>query len=316
MNTTARGPSLTATLFAALALALPGWGAGRPVQAEAPRKAPGAPPAGAVEVHFTDGSVLKLLLRDPRIEVTTPYGKLLIPVADVQQVEFATRLPEDVARRIDAAVADLGSSDYPRRQAAETDLLKLREKAYPALLRAEKSKDREVLQRVKRLLEKVRAEVPEEGLVVRDYDVIHTPHSKIAGHIATPSLKAQTAQFGEVQLKLSDMRDLRSLALPAEGDAVASIPDPGNMLALQNQIGKVFHIRTVGAMGPLWGTDVYTTDSAVAAAAVHAGVLRIGQAGVVKVKVIAPPPVFTGASRNGVTSGAFGAFPGAFQVLK
>lgn len=313
----ARGPRLTATLFAALALALPVWGAGRPVQAEVPRKAAGAPPAGAVEVHFTDGSVLKLLLRDARVEVTTPYGKLLIPVADVQQVEFATRLPEDVARRIDAAVADLGSSDYPRRQAAETDLLKQREKAYPALLKAEKSKDREVLQRVKRLLEKVRAEVPEEGLVVRDFDVIHTPHSKIAGHIATPSLKAQTAQFGEVQLKLSDMRDLRSLALPAEGDAVAAaIPDPGNMLALQNQIGKVFHIRTVGGAGPLWGTDVYTTDSAVAAAAVHAGVLGVGQAGVVKVKVIAPPPVFTGSSRNGVTSGAFGAFPGAFQVLK
>jgi hypothetical protein len=45
-------------------------------------------------------------------------------------------------------------------------------------------------------------------------------------------------------------------------------------------------------------------------------VLKLGQAGVVKVKVIAPPPVFTGSSRNGMNSGAFGAFPGAFQVLK
>lgn len=117
-------------------------------------------------------------------------------------------------------------------------------------------------------------------------------------------------------MKLSDMRDLRSLALEPEAEAGTSIPDPGNMLALQGQIGKVFHIRTVGGMGPLWGTDVYTTDSSVAAAAVHAGVLRLGQAGVVKVRVVAPPPVFTGSTRNGVTSGAFGAFQGAFQVIK
>ena len=316
MITAARSPRLTSALFAALALVSPAWGAGRPAEAESPRKPAQGPPAGAVEVHFTDGSVLRLLLRDPRVEVTTPYGKLLIPVADLQKVEFATRVPEEVARRIEAAVTDLGSSDYPRRQAAETELMKLREKAYPALLRAARSKDREVVQRARRLLDKVREEAPAESLVVREHDVIYTPHSKIAGRIACPTLKAQTTQFGEVQVRLADVRDLRSLALEPEGEAVATIPDPGNMLALQNQIGKVFHIRTVGGAGPLWGTDVYTTDSSVAAAAVHAGVLRVGQAGVVKVKVIAPPPVFTGSARNGITSGAFGAFPGAFQVLK
>ncbi len=317
MNPVARGPRLTATLFAALALASTAPGAGRLAEpGPPPNPAHDGPAAGAVEVHFTDGSVLKLLLRDPRVEVTTPYGKLLIPVADLQKVEFATRLPEDLARRIDATVGDLGSSDYPKRQAAETELLKLREKAYPALLRAEKSKDREVVQRARRLLEKVRADVPEEALVVREHDVIQTPHSKIAGHITSPALKAHTTQFGEVQLKLCDVRALRSLALGPEEEAVASIADPGTMVSLQNQIGKVFHVRTVGAMGPLWGTDVYTTDSSVAAAAVHAGVLRLGQAGVVKVKVIAPPPLFAGSSRNGMTSGAFAAFPGAFQVLK
>jgi hypothetical protein len=316
MIAAARYPRLPAALFAALALVLPAWGAGRPGEVESPRKPAAPPAAGAVEVHFTDGSVLKLLLRDPRVEVTTPYGKLQIPVADLQKVEFATRVPEELGRRIDADIADLGSSDYPRRQAAETELMKLREKAYPALLRAAKSKDREVVQRANRLLEKVRAEVPEENLEVREYDVLHTPHSKIAGHIASPTLKADTAQFGEVQVKLADMRDLRSLSLGPEVEAASSIPDPGNMLALQGQIGKVFHVRTVGGMGPLWGTDVYTTDSSVAAAAVHAGVLRLGQAGVVKVRVVVPPPVFTGSTRNGMTSAAFGAFQGAFQVLK
>lgn len=167
MTVAARGPRLVATLSVALALSSPVWGAGRPREVESPRKPAEAPPAGAVEVHFTDGSVLKLQLRDARVEVTTPYGKLQIPVGDVQRVEFATRVPEELGRRIEADVADLGSSDYPRRQAAENELMKLREKAYPALLRAAKSKDREVVQRTRRLLEKVRAEVPEESLEVR-----------------------------------------------------------------------------------------------------------------------------------------------------
>ena len=307
-----------AALFAVLVLASPLPKADDKPPATGPARGADkeGPPSGAVEVRFTDDSVLKLLLRDPRIEVTTPYGKLLIPIADVQKVEFATRIPDDVTRRIEAAVGDLGSSDFPRRQAAEAELMKLREKAYPALLRAAKSKDQEVVRRARRLLEKVRAEVPEENLVVREHDVIHTPHSKIAGRIGGAALKAHTTQFGDVQLKLADLRALRSLALGPETEAVAAIPDPGNMMTLQNQIGKVFHIRTTGAMGALWGTDVYTTDSSVAAAAVHAGVLKMGQAGVVKVKVIVPPPVFIGSTRNGMSSAPFNAFPGAFQVLK
>jgi hypothetical protein len=318
MKAAACGRRLTATLFAALALAAPLPGADdKPSETGPPPKAgKEGPPPGAVEVRFTDDSVLKLLLRDARLEVTTPYGKLLIPVAEVMKVEFATRIPEEVTRRIEAAVGDLGSSDFPKRQAAEAELMKLREKAYAALLKAAKSKDKEVVRRAERLLEKVRAEVPEENLVVREHDVIYTPHSKIAGRIGGPVLKAHTTQFGDVQLKLCDLRGLRSLAAEPETEAVAAIPDPGNMMSLQNQIGKVFHIRTVGAMGALWGTDVYTTDSSVAAAAVHAGVLKLGQAGVVKVKVIVPPPGFTGSTRNGMSSAPFNAFPGAFQVLK
>ncbi|HZY90607.1 MAG TPA: LCCL domain-containing protein [Gemmataceae bacterium] len=318
MKAAARGRRLPATLFAALALVAPlPAGEDKPPETGSPRKAAReGPPPGAVEVRFTDDSNLKLLLRDPRIEVVTPYGKLVIPVAEVLKVEFATRVPEEVARRIEAAAGDLGSSDYSKREAAEAELRKLREKAYAALLKAAKSKDKEVVRRAERLLEKVRAEVPEDRLVVRDHDVIHTPHSKIAGRIAAPALKAHTTQFGEVQLKLSDLLALRSLALEPETEAVAAIPDPGNMMTLQNQIGKVFHIRTVGGMGPLWGTDVYTTDSSVGAAAVHAGVLKLGQAGVVKVRVIVPPPAFVGSTRNGMSSAPFAAFPGAFQVLK
>jgi hypothetical protein len=51
-------------------------------------------------------------------------------------------------------------------------------------------------------------------------------------------------------------------------------------------------------------------------AAVHAGVLKLGETGVVRVKIIRSPPAFTASRRNGVTTQPFGPYPAAYQVLK
>jgi hypothetical protein len=97
----------------------------------------------------------------------------------------------------------------------------------------------------------------------------------------------------------------------------APAPDPGNLTAYQGQVGQTLYFRVTGSRdGSLWGTDVYTTDSALATAAVHAGVLREGQTGTVKVKIVPPPPAFQGSTRNGVTSGDWEAYPSAFQVSR
>jgi hypothetical protein len=64
---------------------------------------------------------------------------------------------------------------------------------------------------------------------------------------------------------------------------------PPNMLDLCDPIGATYYFRATGeANGPLWGTDVYTGDSSIAAAAVHAGVLKPGETGIVKITVVAP----------------------------
>ena len=168
---------------------------------------------GAVEVAFTDGSNLKMLLRDEKITLATPHGKLLITVTDIQRIEFATRVSEEDAKRIRTAIADLGSSDFSKREAAGVQLLKLREKGYPTLLRAAKSKDLEVVKRAKELIQQITAAIPAEQLVVRPKDVVYTTDSMIAGRIEGVSLKALTSQFGVLQVKLADMRGLRSQAL-------------------------------------------------------------------------------------------------------
>src|SRR5205807_3528168 len=79
-----------------------------------------------VEVRFTDNSNLKLTVRDETVEMSTRFGKLAIPLAEIRQVEFATRVPEDVTKRIHAAIAHLGRPQYRAREAASSDLQTLK----------------------------------------------------------------------------------------------------------------------------------------------------------------------------------------------
>jgi hypothetical protein len=272
----------------------------------------------AVEVRFTDNSTLKLMLLDEKIDITTPYGKLSVPVADVQMLEFATRIPEEVVKKVEKAIADLGSPEFKAREIATAELLKLGEKAYPALVEAAKSNDAEVKRRAESVLERIKQNIPAENLKVRKNDVLTTEQSKFSGRIDVGSLRVNTTQFGEVQLKLSDARSLRSLAFKTQpAVAVNAQPDPGSLTNFANQFGQVLYFRVTGnPNGSLWGTDVYTTDSTLAMAAVHAGVLKAGETGVVKVMIVVPPPNFQGTARNGVTSSPWDAYPAAFTVSK
>lgn len=70
------------------------------------------------------------------------------------------------------------------------------------------------------------------------------------------------------------------------------------------------------ATGRLWGTDLYTDDSYIAAAAVHAGVLVPANGGTVTIEIRPGAASYSGSSRNGVTSGNWGAFTGSFVFIR
>ena len=76
-----------------------------------------------------------------------------------------------------------------------------------------------------------------------------------------------------------------------------------DLRALEQKYGESFFFQVSADFnGPLWGTDVYTSDSNLGTACVHAGVLKMGESGVVKVTIVQPVPVYKGTSRNGVKS--------------
>ncbi len=315
-NFLSRGLRVLATLLIVGALSLVAAPGDAPKPGASDKK---GDKAGAVEVRFTDGSVLKVRLRDEKLEVKTPYGKLAVPVADIQRIEFATRIPEEDTRKITAAVAHLGKEDFKERETATAELLRFGARAYPALLVAAQSEDPEVRKRAEELLEKVRASVPESDLEVRKHDLIILEEWKILGTIEASTFKVTTAQFGEVPVKLTDIRSLRAEGVAdADGTPVlVGLPDPGSLTGYNGRIGEKLAFTVTGRTDAgIFGTDIYTTDSALATAAVHAGILKAGQTGTVRVQIIASPAAYASSTRNGVTSNAWGPYPAAYQFLK
>jgi hypothetical protein len=284
---------------------------------EKPPEKPNATP-GLFEMRFADDSTLKMILRDEKIEIQTPYGKLRVPFSEIRQIEFATRIPPEVAKRVERVIADLASPDEKVRENAVVELLKLKDRAYPALVEAAKSTDAEVRTRVEDVLTKLREDVPEGGTLFRKVDVIHTEDMKISGTIDVPTWKAKTTQFGDVEIKLVDLRGLRAPGLVDEPTEVLPVlPDPINLGMYANQIGKRFAFKVTGVVGnAIYGTEVYTSDSNLSQAAVHWGVLKAGQTGVVKVEIVNPPPNYVSTTRNGITSNAYGVYNGAYKILK
>jgi hypothetical protein len=64
--------------------------------------------------------------------------------------------------------------------------------------------------------------------------------------------------------------------------------------------------------GPIWGTDIYTDDSYICKAALHAG--RIGRSGgQVSIRMIDGQSSYPGAMRNGVTSLSYRSFAGSYR---
>jgi len=84
---------------------------------------------------------------------------------------------------------------------------------------------------------------------------------------------------------------------------------------LCDQPGNTFYFRLTGAIeGMVWGTDTYTGDSVLAAAAVHAGAVKAGETAVIKVTVMKPLAQYQGSTRNGVTTHEFGRFGTAYKL--
>lgn len=68
------------------------------------------------------------------------------------------------------------------------------------------------------------------------------------------------------------------------------------------------------APGPVWGTDVYAGESAVCAAALHAGVIARPAGGAIRVEPAPAPARFAGSARHGIASETRGQSAWSFRI--
>ncbi len=107
---------------------------------------------------------------------------------------------------------------------------------------------------------------------------------------------------------------IMTLSDDLETGSIDALADPGSLTGYRRKVGQSIYFRVTGAVaGTVWGTGVYTDDSPLATAAVHAGVLQNGQSGIVKVTILKGQASYTGSTRNGVATSSYSSFSGSYR---
>ncbi len=109
----------------------------------------------------------------------------------------------------------------------------------------------------------------------------------------------------------------------APSDAPASDPaiDPWSLHAVEHrdQVGEEFAYDCPPAdesrIDTVWGTDVYTDDSSVCTAAVHAGAFTVEDGGEVTIEIVAGQESYAASEQNGIESSSYGPWGGSFSVV-
>ncbi len=84
----------------------------------------------------------------------------------------------------------------------------------------------------------------------------------------------------------------------------------------KSDAGQIYKFRCPeqGVEGTIWGSDVYTLDSSICTAAVHAGLFSLADGGVVTVEFRPGRLTYGSTVRNGITSKTYGEYPKSYVV--
>ncbi len=110
----------------------------------------------------------------------------------------------------------------------------------------------------------------------------------------------------------------RSL-LPAGGGTVGQGGSGWNADArhLRGRNGQRFSYGCPAGGGArtVWGSDLYTDDSSVCTAAVHAGRITLASGGTVTIEIRPGQSSYSASTRNGITTRSYGSWPGSFVIV-
>jgi hypothetical protein len=111
-------------------------------------------------------------------------------------------------------------------------------------------------------------------------------------------------------------------AQPPDGEAMAGGPiEAGcsfNATQIRREMGDTVQVvcpANCGATGATWGTDIYTGDSAICRAAIHAGMIS-NDGGEVTVVLEPGRPAYRGTRRHGIDSSDYGNYGSSYRFAR
>lgn len=122
---------------------------------------------------------------------------------------------------------------------------------------------------------------------------------------------------GEASYSGSEANGVRSSSwggFPGSFQVLSKGIELGDASTLRGRSESMNVYVTGNTEGVVWGSDVYTDDSDIGAAAVHAGLLKSGESGFVRLTTAPGLQQYTGGTRNDVTTRDYRAWSGSFVL--
>jgi len=272
----------------------------------------------AWEMRLADGKTQSIKITEPIVTIATEFGTVKVPNADIRRIEFGVKLSPADQKLVDESLKAVASKESKDRERGKAALLELGQKAYPFVLRAIKTADRDASPHLVFLADRLKPKedpLAEIDFELRDYDLVFAADgSKFAGKLLPDVLAAivdgKDAKIGRGEATV--LVHANSAAVPVKYDVVASING-----CWETHLNKTVAIEvTAGLVGSsVWGSNPYTSDSYLPMAAIHAGVLKDGETATILLKILPDPGSYTGSTKHGITSSNYGVWRGCYQIV-
>ncbi len=135
---------------------------------------------------------------------------------------------------------------------------------------------------------------------------------------STPKVTPTPAIVTSSPVEESSPQVEKSKSNPNSEDSEEITPIAWDTVAngFKNDAGQIYKFRCPehGVEQMIWGSDIYTLDSSICTAAVHAGLFTLASGGVVTVEFRPGRLTYGSTVRNGITSRTYGEYLHIFVV--
>jgi hypothetical protein len=141
-----------------------------------------------------------------------------------------------------------------------------------------------------------------------------TTTTEAAEETTTTEEPEETTTTEEVEETTTTGSDTTGTTEVEADEEVADSTWASNASEFNGQIGERIGYKCTpdGTAGSVWGTEIYTDDSSVCTAGVHAGLITLEDGGRVVIEIAEGLEEYTGSLENGIESYDYGSWGGSF----